>query len=950
MLANAHAVEVAPAAWAERAAELDRLNRSDPKLAHRNAESWLRKERASGSAEGCAWALRACAHALRFLGRYDEAIETYEEAEARFEALGRPLEANRTQIGHVTALRFLGRYDEAAALARRSRADFIAQGCALEAAKQSNNLGTVYRPMGRLAEALAAYRAARPIFRQLGQRSALADVEQNIGNVLVDMGRYDEALTHLQTAEKIRRALNLPASVALTLLNIGVLSYRRGDYGAALQALTEARRIDESLAYERGLVAVDLELLPVYAALNLTSEARETAARAIAALRALDMPLELGMALVTAARLAGDEGDLDTAQHMVREAQSLFERTGNTLWASVAVLLDAEFVAQQPGDESPEGEQVQLAALEEALAACRAATATFKDRGAVNHVVEGHLHEGFLQARLGQMEESLTSLRQALAVADLLAADHLRYRIHAAIGDLLSGDEPEAAIDSYRSAVRSLQAVRGRTRADDLKRAFLADKADLYERTVALLLRSRTPERIAEAYGLVESSKSRSLLEEIAERATGRGGAHHGENRREVKALLVRIRDLRARLATIYSRAFGSGVVPTAARMTESSDAGMIAQLEQELASATRELQLLERPDGSSDLTADAAMTPLPNDTVLIEYYSVGDRLIAFTRREGTLGLHVLGSVSEIEGLLDGLHLQLSRVAHVAAEEVLPALPRWRRGANVSLQILWQALIAPLTEALEGAEHLVIVPHGPLHALPFHALVDLDGVYLGDQVAISYAPSASVFERCIRDDRPPGQRVLLLGVDGDDIPWVRRELHEISQVWPEARVRLGNRATRAALRGQAGRFDVLHLATHAVFRSDNPSFSSIRLADAWLTVGDLADLARGARLVTLAACETGVGMVAPGDEVLGLTRGLLAAGCTAAVASLWSVSDHTTALLMPRFYEAIRAGHGAAEAMRLATQAVREHFDHPYFWAPFVVVGDGRRQLAAPAS
>ena len=244
-------------------------------------------------------------------------------------------------------------------------------------------------------------------------------------------------------------------------------------------------------------------------------------------------------------------------------------------------------------------------------------------------------------------------------------------------------------------------------------------------------------------------------------------------------------------------------------------------------------------------------------------------------------------------------------------------LPRRKRGADVCLYALGQELIAPLADALAGAEHLIVVPHGPLHGVPFHALAGPDGTYLAEDVAISYAPSADVYERCLRDDRQPGERLLLVGVDGDDLPWVRQELKEIAEIWPEAQTRLGKRATRAALRRQAGRFDILHVATHAVARSDNPSFSSIRLADSWLTGSDLADLARGARLVKLAACETGVGTVGPGDEVLGLTRGLLAGGCTAAVASLWPVSDRTTALLMPRFYGALRDGHGPAEAIRL---------------------------------
>jgi CHAT domain-containing protein len=134
---------------------------------------------------------------------------------------------------------------------------------------------------------------------------------------------------------------------------------------------------------------------------------------------------------------------------------------------------------------------------------------------------------------------------------------------------------------------------------------------------------------------------------------------------------------------------------------------------------------------------------------------------------------------------------------------------------------------------------------------------------------------------------------------------------------------------------------VLHLATHGVFRADNPSFSSIKLADAWLTVRDLADLARGAQLVTLSACETGVNGINAGDEVIGLTRGLLSAGCSAVVASLWTVSDESTARLMERFYASLRGGAAPSEALQAAMLGIRERYDHPYFWAPFMVIGDG---------
>jgi CHAT domain-containing protein len=163
----------------------------------------------------------------------------------------------------------------------------------------------------------------------------------------------------------------------------------------------------------------------------------------------------------------------------------------------------------------------------------------------------------------------------------------------------------------------------------------------------------------------------------------------------------------------------------------------------------------------------------------------------------------------------------------------------------------------------------------------------------------------------------------------------------ISAIWQSASVAVGPRATSRVLRRHIGSFDLLHLATHGVFRADNPSFSSIKLADAWLTVRDLAELARGAQLVTLSACETGVNGITAGDEVIGLTRGLLSAGCSAVVASLWTVSDESTAQLMERFYARLREGAAPAVALRTAMLAIREQYDHPYFWAPFLVTGDG---------
>ena len=142
-----------------------------------------------------------------------------------------------------------------------------------------------------------------------------------------------------------------------------------------------------------------------------------------------------------------------------------------------------------------------------------------------------------------------------------------------------------------------------------------------------------------------------------------------------------------------------------------------------------------------------------------------------------------------------------------------------------------------------------------------------------------------------------------------------------------------------AFRRHAPEADIMHIASHAVFRHDNPLFSAIRLSDGWLSLYDLYGMRLRAALVTLSACETGVSDVLAGDELVGLARGFLQAGAASVVVSLWAVNDASTARLMERFYTHLASGLGPAAAMRRAQIQQRHEYPHPYHWAPFTVVG-----------
>ncbi len=116
-------------------------------------------------------------------------------------------------------------------------------------------------------------------------------------------------------------------------------------------------------------------------------------------------------------------------------------------------------------------------------------------------------------------------------------------------------------------------------------------------------------------------------------------------------------------------------------------------------------------------------------------------------------------------------------------------------------------------------------------------------------------------------------------------------------------------------------------------------FSSLKLHDGWLTAADVIQLDLSGALVTLSACESGRNEVFAGDELIGLTRAFLGVGASTLVVSLWIVQDETTASLMEKYYERLHDGAGPAQALRAAQLAIKDERPHPYYWAPFVLVG-----------
>jgi len=272
-------------------------------------------------------------------------------------------------------------------------------------------------------------------------------------------------------------------------------------------------------------------------------------------------------------------------------------------------------------------------------------------------------------------------------------------------------------------------------------------------------------------------------------------------------------------------------------------------------------------------------------------------------------------------------------------------------GTPDELAWLYTTLFAPVRPHIKTGV-IIIAAHGPLHYLPFQALYDGQR-YLVQGYAISYTPSASVLPFALDKRKAGASEGSALVMGNPDVPGVPRlayaegEAQAVADLYGTTAYSQGQ-ATESLLRDQAGGAGLIHLACHGQYNPNAPLFSRLLLAgdaehDGYLNVHEIYNIELPqADLVTLSACQTNVGQVSQGDEVVGLNRALIYAGSPTILASLWSVDDAATGELMLSFYKHLKEGKSKAEALRAAQVEMlgQEAYAHPYYWAPFVLTGD----------
>lgn len=900
--------------------------------------------------------LMARGDALRRLDRDQDAVPFFDAAGEEFLFVKDEVGWARTRIGRISSCLRLNRTTEALRDATQAHDIFMRHNKLLRAGQIDVNAAVINFELGQYDQAIRLYDRAIETYLMHGERVDLniARARGNKALTLAAQGRFREAvaLHELARATFIAQGEREEISVAREDLNIADINAAQGHYSQALLLYNQSRTLFVRYSMTFSAAEVAQQMCFCLMRLNRVREAYELAEETVNIFRTSPAHQHnLAQTLMHQAAAASFEGDINAAENMLQEASDLLEEGGLVRLAAFARLRRAELYF---ADKK----------LEASLREAQYVADAFAEQEDLPQLARATL----LQARIAEAEHNLPTAQylcdSALDIARSQGLLELEYHCDDLLGQLAEqrGDLDTAA-HYYERAVQGIEDVQSRLVMDS-RTSFLEDKAGIYQRAMMLALK-RDDKNQALIY--VEKAKSRVLGDYLRNNIDIRlrAGDKAGE---AILGDLARLREEQAWFSSIVYETENEANLSDTAIMRIRAVGPVKAR--QEMQQRERHIEhLLEQMQLRS--AGDLVARPRPNWTnsivsslwprldpksVMLEYYLTDQDIYIFQLTRSGVDVQVVhDAVPKLDRLLTLWHANLDLASQASGSaDRAQAFFGLQENSLGLLQRLYNLLLRPVSDALYACSHLIVVPYGVLHYLPFHCL--FDGVqFVVEHLDVSYLPSAALLDIC----RQRGQRVKASEIHLDDaLVMGLSDNGRLAHAAQEAEVvarqlgvqcALDEHATTTLLE-QVGRYSPLvHIAAHGLFRLDSPNFSHIKLGDRQLSAIEVFNLDLShCSLVTLSACETGRTVVRGVDEVIGLGRGFLYAGAASLLPTLWKVDDASSAELMEMFYRALLRGYSKASALAQAQRAflarartsIRPYRVHPYFWAAFHLIGD----------
>lgn len=832
-------------------------------------------------------------------------------------------------------------------------------------ARLLNDLGWLHAEVSHFEAARRIYERAHTLCQRHNLPTLEVTVLSNLAGVLRAQGRSRDAHNLLDRAAILAKANADPHQTTLIQIGVGSALRIAGNYPDAQRALESAlgsarairdRHLEASALHALGNVytsrqafedalAVQQEALELAEVLG-SKEASAHLSLAIT-LSSLGLFQEAEAHLSEAEALARQRGDAS----LLRQARDL--RAFLTSQASPDAARDrfqANLEAARRAGDSPAEAQARLALGWSELNAGRPNRAR---RSIRRMIVRAEALELVDAQAFGHLVLSLARLKQnrlASARREIEAASALFDRIDSPMGTLAAhavsvpfherAGNRSSTVEAIESATDVIRTIEGQLGASASLTAF----AGITQPVLTLRVLLAADGDPATAFRYADEAKARAF----ARRLLAPGPSGHGDVR---EALLARERAALARIAVLEAQVRAARDVATATTGPWHEAGSYTARTMERLDQARRGFRAIRRETEAMHLV-DRTFEPgrsldvnevqkiLDDKSTLIAYFIAGRRLLIWVVDRDTL--HTASIELPSEGLGPLIHRTNAEI-------------RSRESASKPLAALRELLIDPIQHAIRH-RHVIVVPHGPLHFVPFAAL-DPSGTEpsASQSLTFSYLPTASM----LRVVRTPGNssperdhsRGWVFGDADGTLPHAAAEAARVARLLATTPL-LGAAAAEAEVHEHAGTISILHIAAHGVHDARNPLFSHLALApgrghDGRLEVREILDFdLTASQLVVLSACETARGEQTAGDDIVGLARSFLEAGAPAVITSLWPVDDEATAALMEHFYLHLlesRSG-SVAGALDQAQRDVRAEprWRAPYYWAAFVVTGEAR--------
>lgn len=817
-----------------------------------------------------------------------------------------------------------------------------------------NDLGIAYQHQGNYTQALSHYQKGLNISEAAGDKVKTGFLLNNIGRTYTLRGETDLAIEYLQKSLALHEVTGDKARIANGLNNIGIVHSLRADYGSAMRFFQNSLAAQEILGNKEGIANSLNNIGIVHRRQGNFSLALEYLQKGLALRESMGNKAAVASSLNNLGLAYGDQGNYVRALEHYQKGLRLSEAIGNK--AEIAnVLNNIGMNYHLQGAYALALESLQRALhLREELEDKWGTVAALSRMGMIYYSQSDH-------ARAAEYAERAATIAREVGLRSLL------YEALTTAGSARSAlGQPVRARQAFEEAISTAETLRTEVAGggQDQQR-FFESKVSPYYKMVELLAAQGS---VDEAFLYAEYGKARALLDVLR---SGKINITKVMTAREQE----QERGLRATLVSLNTQISGEErrPQPDRARLTQLKGQLEKARLEHEdfinrLYAAHPDLRV-QRGEARPLSQEEAGELLADSETALLEYVVTDEASYLFVLTAGGVG-----AAGRQKPLLKVYDLKIKRQDLAERVNTLN-----RRIANNDLEFtapaadLFNLLIGPAKAQLHGKTRLVIVPDDILWETPFQALRATGGRYLIQTAAISYSPSLSVLREMIKakkkrpatgtllamgNPRLDGQTVarsksVLMSANLEPLPEAERMVKSLARMYGPAasRTYVGAEAREDVLKAEVGKHGTLQLATHGILNNSSPMYSHVVLSqgegaageDGLLEAWEIMNLDLRADLVVLSACETARGRIGAGEGVIGLSWAMFVAGVPTTVVSQWKVESSSTTALMLEFHRGLRRGAGKSEALRRATMKVMadRRYDHPFYWAGFIVVGDG---------